>query len=176
LRALFFPPITSHHFGQVTVLDQSQCNIQTRLNSPGGPTLLLTNQRKTVARSYTLVFVTAHALNVPKRDRDLTFIHYYLYFFSKCNLRRATRVSHAQRKAKGLLFWLSLTRCRKKIDWYGPPRFCMQTRRRASREPIALTTDRLSIGQIKVEEIFCHARHFYLRGWTYNAGSATRIL
>ena len=42
LRALFFPPITSQDFGQVIVLDQSQCNIQTRLNSPGGPTLLLT--------------------------------------------------------------------------------------------------------------------------------------
>ena len=42
LRALFFPPITSHHFGQVTALDQSQCDMQTRLNSPGGPTLLLT--------------------------------------------------------------------------------------------------------------------------------------
>ena len=43
LRALFFPPITTQDFGQVIGLDQSQRDMQTRLNSPGGPTLLLTH-------------------------------------------------------------------------------------------------------------------------------------
>ena len=46
LRALFFPPITTQDFGQVIGLDQSQRDMQTRLNSPGGPTLLLVYVRQ----------------------------------------------------------------------------------------------------------------------------------